>query len=178
MEMKGLSCVVVLALLAVGCSGRKEAEIPSTQGAKELFEQTVRAYHLPSAEATGDRRTELLRKAAEGYQKVLQQHADESFWAAQALRNLASVRAAQTNLDEAARLYAAVAERYPSESFEVLQAWKAAADLLREHGRAAEGRVFDQRIVTRFDGTNQPAIVQTAVKACRKRLENSSSDPP
>lgn len=168
-------CAILFALLLAGCSGKKEAGTQAAAGAKEMFEETVRAFHLPSAEAAGERKAELLRRASEGYQRVLAQHPDDAFWAAQALRNLAAVRAAQSNLSEAVKLYAAVGDRYPNESFEVLQAWKAAADLLQDQGRTPEGRAFDQRIVERFVGTNQPALIQTVVKACRKRLEGSTN---
>lgn len=143
--------------------------------AKALFEQATKEFHLPSAQATGAEKARLQQRAAESYEKVLNDFADQTIWAAQALRNLAGIRAAQTNINEAVRLYTSVAERFPKEEFEVLQSWKAAGDLLWEGKRQAEARKFYQQIVQRFDGTNQPAVVRLVVKGARSKLSSNEN---
>src|SRR3990172_8161861 len=138
--------------------------------AKDLFERTVREFHLPAAEAQGAARDKLLAQAAAGYEQLLRQHPNESFWCAQALRSLGNVRAEQDRLDEAVKLYRQVGERYPQQDWEVLQAWKSAADLLWDAGRREEARAFYQPIATRFDTADAPAVYQTIVKAAKNRL--------
>jgi len=159
-----VSALVAFALIA-GCR-----PAPRTDP-KTLFEQTVKQYHLPSAEAKGAERDALLAKAAVGYREVLKRHADQPYWCAQALRSLANVRVAQGRLDEAVTLYTQVGEKYPEQEWEVLQAWKSAADLLWEADRVAEARPFYQKIVTRFAGEDQPELVKVMVRAARRRLE-------
>ena len=154
----------------LGCSGKKESPAQRAEAAKALFDQATKTFHLPSAQAAGAERSRLQAQAAEAYQELLRKYPDQSYWAAQALRNLAGIRAAQTNLNEAVRLYASVAGKYPGEEFEVLQGWKAAADLLWEAGRRPEATGFYRKIVERFDSTNQPPVVRLVVKGSKARL--------
>ena len=112
----------------------------------------------------------LQAQAAENYEKILRRYPEQTNWCAQALRSLANIRAAQTNLSEAVRAYAAVAEKYPGDDWETIQAWKSAADLLWEANRHEDARKFYQKVVSRFDGTNQPSIVRIVVKGSKARL--------
>jgi hypothetical protein len=138
--------------------------------AKTLFEQTVKQYHLPSAEAKGAERDQLLAKAADGYALLLKQHPNETYWCAQAQRSLANIRAAQSRLDDAVKLYVQVGERWPQEEWEVLQSWKSAGDLLWDAARQADAKPFYQKIVTRFDNASQPQVVKVVVQAAKRRL--------
>src|SRR5712672_700186 len=117
--------VSALVLLA-GCATPKPDHAAAS---KALFEQTVKQYHLPSAEASGVARQQLLDQAAAGYERLLKTYGDQPYWCAQALRSLANVRAEQGKLDAAVKLYRRVGERYPQQDWEVLQAWKSAGDL-------------------------------------------------
>jgi tetratricopeptide (TPR) repeat protein len=141
-------------------------------GAKQSFEHTVSEFHLPSAEADGEARDELLAQAAEGYRQVLRRYGDQAYWCAQATRSLGNVRAEQGRLDDAIRLYERVGDRYAGYEWEVLQAWKSAGDLLWEAGRVEDARVFYRRIVERFDGNgdDQPPVYRTIVKAAKGRV--------
>jgi tetratricopeptide (TPR) repeat protein len=165
-RLRGLTAVLVLGLAA--CS-RPSAEQQMTD-ARQRFEQIVREQHLPSATATGAERDRLLAQAATGYEEILRRCPLATNTCAQALRSLGNVRAAQGLTDDAVRLYRQVAERYPDEAWEILQAWKSAADLLGEAGRANEARAFDRLIVDRFDRPDARPIEQTIVRAARARL--------
>lgn len=141
-----------------------------TRAAKSLFESTARDYHFPSALATGTERNRLLNEAAAGYERILRQYPDQDEWCAKSLRSLANVRAEQNQLTVAVKLYASVAEKYPRQDWEVLQAWKTAADLLWDAGRPDEARPFYRLIITRFDQPTASAVVQTIVRAARRRV--------
>src|SRR5471032_2064058 len=92
--------------------------------ARQVFDRTVREYHLPSANASGADRATLLAQSAAGYEQVLQLGANDRPLCASALRSLANVRAEQNRLDEAVKLYSQVGRQYPSCDWEVLQSWK------------------------------------------------------
>jgi tetratricopeptide (TPR) repeat protein len=138
--------------------------------AQELFGRTVTQYHRPSADAKGAERDALLRHAAAGYAQVLRQYRDQPFWCAQALRSLANVRAAQGRFDEAVRLYSRVGQDYPRNDWEVLQAWKSAADLLWDAERRAEAREFYRLIVARFVGEGAAPVTKIILRASERRL--------
>lgn len=165
--MRRVSLIVCL-LAAAGCATQSPEQ--RAAGAKELFDQTTHQFHLPAGATAGAERDRLLQQAAAGYEQLLRRYADQPVWCAMALRSLGNVRAAQGRLDDAVKLYDCVASRYPSQDWEILQAWKSAADLLAEAGRPAEARQFDQKIVNRFDRPDEPEIVRTIVRAARRRL--------
>jgi TolA-binding protein len=163
----GRTLLVSALLLLAGCAAPRQDR---NAGAKTLFEQTVKQYHLPSADAHGPARQRLLDQAAGGYERVLKTYRDQPYWCAQALRSLGNVRAEQGNFDDAVKLYRRVGERYPQQDWEVLQAWKSAADLLWDAGRQDEAHVFYWQIVQRFDNPDASAVVQTVVRAARRRV--------
>jgi tetratricopeptide (TPR) repeat protein len=164
--------LLALAFLLIGCQGKKQSPAERAEAAKALFDGATKNFHVPSAQAAGAEKARLEEQAAAAYQRLLKEYPDQSYWAAQALRNLGNVRAAQTNVDEAVRLFASVGERYPQEEFEVLQAWKSAADLLWDAKRSEESAKFCRKIVERFDGTNQPSVVRLVVKGAKSRLNH------
>ena len=167
--------LVSLLALVVGCGQRAPDPVRQAQraaAAKALFDQTTKDCHLPSAQATGAECDRLLGLAAAGYEKLLREYRDQPDWCAPALRSLGNVRATQGRLDDAIQLYARVGRDYAGHDWEVLQAWKSAADLLWEAGRAAEAKGYDQQIVARFAGNDQPAVFQTIVRAAQRRLDH------
>lgn len=159
----------MVALLFAGCATQPQQD---RAAAKKLFDQTVQQSHLPSAEAKGAERDALLSRAAAGYTQLLRAYADQPYWCAQAQRSLANVRAAQGRLDDAIKLYAAVADWWPENDWEIIQSWKSASDLLTGAGRVAEARAFDQKIVSRFDTKDQPQLIQSIVRAAASRLRD------
>ena len=137
--------------------------------AKEDFERTVRLYHLPSADATGSLRLDLLKKAAAGYLSVVKRFPQENRWSAQALRSLGNVYVELGQPEEALEAFTQVGVKFCDEDWEVLQAWKSAADLSWSAGRAETARTFDRRIVERFSVSNAPPIIRGIVASVRRR---------
>ena len=140
--------------------------------ARQLFEQTLTQFHLPSAEARGAGRKNLLLQASAGYEQVLKSFPTVQPWAAQAMRALANVRAEQGNIDEAIRLYAGLEKKYPADEWEILQSWKSAGDLLWEHQRTAEAKAFYKKIVERFDRPDASPVFRAVVKGSRARSDS------
>jgi tetratricopeptide (TPR) repeat protein len=161
----------------VGCAS-KQAETPlqRAEAAKGLFERTAKAFHIPSAEAQGTEREKLQEQASDGYVQLLRRYPEQEYWAAQALRSLGNIRAAQNKVDAAIKNYAAVNERYPQQRWEVLMSWKSGADLLWEAGRKDEAKAFYQKIVARYDLPEIPQLEQTIVRGSKMRL--ASADLP
>jgi TolA-binding protein len=112
----------------------------------------------------------LLARVAGEYERFLRAYRDLPYWCAQALRSLGNVRAEQGRLDEAVKLYRRVGEQYPQQDWEVLQAWKSAADLLWDAGRRDEAGKFYRQIIRRFDSPDASAIVQSVVRAAKRRV--------
>src|SRR6266851_8841353 len=82
--------------------------------ARQIFDRTVREYHLPSAAASGAEREKLLAESAIGYEQVLRLGRNDRALCASALRSLANVRAEQGRLDEAVKLWSRVGRQYPT----------------------------------------------------------------
>jgi len=178
--------LAVLASLAIvmitGC-GRDTTPLASASGlrrghptqrndaAKALFEKASREYHIPSAQATGQERRRLEEHAAALYSALVRSYPDQQGWASQALRSLANIRAAQTNVTEAVKLYSQVADRFPNQDFEVLMSWKSAADLLFDSGRPADARIVYEKIIARFDQPDALPIVRSVVRGSKARLQ-------
>ncbi len=157
-------------LLLAGCDSQQQTPAQRTESAKALFEKATKEFHLPSADAKGAAQRQLQDQAAAAYEQLLKKYPDQDYWAAQALRSLANIRAAQTNLDAALKLYAAVGTRYPRQDWEVLMAWKSAADALWDAGRHEQAMRFYQDIVARFDKPEAPAVVRAVVRGSKDRL--------
>jgi len=171
-----LGCLLVF--LLVGCSRQKEpAQSPVARYdlAKALFEQTTRSFHLPSAEANGADRQRLQSEAMAGYERLLKVYPDQEYWAAQAIRSIGNIYAAQTNVAAALTCYSRVETRYPREEWQVLMAWKSAADLLYESHRYDEAKQLYRKIVQRFDTPDAGQIVKIVVRGSKLRLEGAES---
>ena len=158
-----------IALLA-GCDKKPSAPASAPVSARVLFEQAVRDFHTPSAEANGAERARLLAGAAERYERLLKEFPAERDLGAQALRGLGSIRASQGKLDEAVELYATVGKKFPEHDWQVVQAWKAAADLLWATNRREEAKQFYAQIVARFGKNDAPQIISTVVRGSKARL--------
>jgi tetratricopeptide (TPR) repeat protein len=171
-----LAILVVVAAFLCGCRAKPQPPLRDAHAsAKELFENTTKLFHIPSAEAKGAEKLRLQTEAVAGYERLLKQYPDQDYWAAQALRSLGNIYASQTNLNAAVKEYALVETRYPKQEWEVLMAWKSAADLLWQENRKEEARRFYTKIVQRFDTPESAQVIRTVVRGSRLRLENSLS---
>ena len=164
-----LPLLLGVALLS-GCKEKPAAPAASHASARELFDQTVRDFHAPSAEARSPERERLLSEAAQRYDALLKQFPTETNLCAQALRALGNIQATRGNTNEAVKLYAAVGERYQGQDWEVLQAWKAAGDLLWDAQQREEAKKFYAQIVGRFGNPDARQIYQTVVRGSKARL--------
>src|SRR6266566_9953142 len=101
--------LLLLLTVIAGCSP-KNNETPQqrSEAAKILFERTSKEFHIPSAEAKGIAKENLQNQAAAGYEELLKRYPEQEYWAAQALRSLGNIRAAQGKVDDSVRNYAAV----------------------------------------------------------------------
>ncbi len=172
--------VFAVALMALASCGPGPKPAPSApaapkstperaSAAQRLFDQSTRDFHLPSAEATGTRRTTLLDGAAALYRQVLRDYPEQHHWCAQSQRSLGNVMAEQGDLAGALGQFDALSRHYPDEEWEILQAWKSAGDLLWLADLKDEARAHYRRIVERFDQPNRPQVYQLIVQAAKKR---------
>jgi tetratricopeptide (TPR) repeat protein len=169
--MRLLTLFLISALMA-GCHSKQSSLSleDSNASAKELFDQTSTNFHLPSAEAKGAEQTRLQERAISGYTQLLKKYPNDPIYAAQAERNLGNILAGQGRVDDAIQRFEAVGKKYPNQAWEVLMAWKSAGDLLWENGRKEEGKEFYQRIISRYDRPEAPAVTKTIVKGSKLRL--------
>ena len=164
--------LILCAALMAGCAGKRQTAQQRAVAAKALFEQTTRNFHLPSAETDGPEKRRLQAEASRGYRELLSKYSDQKLYASQAERSLGNISAAQGNIDEAVRHYAAVGIKYPGQEWEVLMAWKSAADLLWENGRRPEAVPFYRKLVKRFDTPDATSVMKIAVRASKGRLDS------
>ena len=176
MKIAALFSILVTLLICAGCTSKQHTPTATeVASAQELFDQTTRDYHLPSADAQGAAKEKLLQQAAAGYESLLRKYPKSMPWAAQSLRSIGNVRAEQGKLDEAVKVYASVESRYPKADWEILQSWKSAADLLWDSNRHPEAKQFYQKLVARFDTPSASAVIKTIVRASQNRLTRSAS---
>jgi len=173
-----LAGLLLASLVWAGCSVQTGTPPERAAAAKALFDHATKDFHNPSADANGAEQVRLQKEATLCYQRLLKDYPDQPAWCAQALCSWAGLRAAQTNLDGAVRLYARVERDYPQQTWEVLRALKSAADLLWASGRRNDARSFYQRIVTRFDRPDAPAIFSTVVHGSKLRIKEAESSHP
>ena len=155
-----------------GCSSKPAETAPDrSAAAKALFEDTTKMFHTPSAEAKGAEKARLQNEAAARYEQLLKKFPEQQYWAAQARHGLGNIRAAQGQLDQAVKHYAAVEKDYPEQKWEVLTCWKSAADLLFEAGRREEAKAFYRKIVNRFDVAQASPIEKAIIRGSKMHLD-------
>lgn len=147
--------------------------VPRHVEAQLLFEKATKEFHLPSAEASGAKKEKLLAQAAAAYEQITNDYPDQPAWAAPAMRSLGGVRVEQGRLTEGIQLLDQVGRKFPDQSWEILQAWKTAGDVLWEANRRAEAGKFYEKIVARFDTADAPAIYKTVVRGARGKLADA-----
>jgi len=164
---KWLISALASALVFAGCARTQQSSAEKYEAAKALFESTSKQFHIPSAEAKGTEKLRLQKQALAGYQRIVKQYPD------QALRNIGNIYAAQTNLTAAVERCSEVGRRYPNERWEVLMAWKSAADLLWDANHRDQAEQFYAQIVERFDKPDAAQVIKMAVRGCKLRLSGA-----
>ena len=167
---KWLALLLLAAAMLTGCDKKPPAPAVAPVSARALFEQASREFYAPSAEANGAERARLLAGAAERYERLLKEFPAERDLGVQALLGLGNIRASQGKLDDAIEHYAAVGRKFPEHDWQVVQAWKAAADLLWDANRRDEAKKFYSQIVARFGKKDAPQIISTVVRGSKARL--------
>ena len=161
----------LLFAVLLGCSPKHPQSVEQrSEAAKALFERTTKNFHIPSAEAKGAEKERLQAQAAGGYEELLKHYPEQDYWASQALRSLANIRAAEGNLPGAVKYYAAVEKKYPQQRWEVLMSWKSAADLLWDAGKRDEAKAFYEKVVAQFDNLESSQVEKTIVRGSKTRL--------
>ena len=139
------------------------------EAAQALFECTVNDFHNPSARALPEKRVPLLEGAAQRYQQLLEEYPEQKHWCAQALRNLGGTQAELGRTEVALKHYDRVAIAYGEFDFEVMLAWKAAADLLWDLDRKEEAKVYYTKIIDRFDREEVLPVYKVILNLAKKR---------
>ena len=172
--MSLLAAIAGLLFFVAGC-GRQPISTPDTFiAAKALFEQAAKQFHTPSADAASGEKLRLQNLALDQYRLVLKQYPQERYWAAQTLLGMGNIYAAQTNVESALNAFMDVERTYPQGDWELLRAWKSAADLLWENRRFAEARVLYAKIVQRFDSSGVSQVVANVVRGSKSRLKETT----
>ena len=169
-------CAVVLGV-AAGCATRTPVAA-ATSAAQYEYKRIVREYQLPAADATNAlERAALLDQAVQAYEALRQQHPEASPWAAAALRAAGAIHAERGNRKEALSAYARVGVLYPGEEWEVIQAWRAAGDLLWTAGIRDQAILFYKDIIEKFDQPGKPPLFETLVRIAKDRLAEAAQTP-
>jgi tetratricopeptide (TPR) repeat protein len=136
----------------------------------------MRIYVAPAAEATNEvDRAALLDQAEAAYQKIADEYTDVPAWAANAWRTLGQLKIQRGRLRDGLYCYEQVGRLYPAVHWEVIQAWKAAADALWMRQLNLEAIQYYQKIVLTYGGKpGQPPMFETIVDIARSRLR----EPP
>lgn len=167
--------VLVVCLLFAGCARNSTtATTDHADAARVQFERTTQTYNNTPLPAGKQERIRFLESVATGYTQLLHRYPDQPQWCAQALRSLGNVRAAEGRITDAVKIYERVGNEYPSDRWQVLQAWKSAADLLRENNQHAEAQVFYRKIIERFGDSDAPQLTRLIVAAAKSRAGGAS----
>ncbi|MBW7908331.1 MAG: hypothetical protein H3C50_05340 [Kiritimatiellae bacterium] len=171
-------CVLSVAgvLLLAACATRSPERAAEARAQYE-FKRIVRAYQVPAVDATNEvDRAVLLDTALDAFAALREAYPTSQPWAAMALRQIGVIQAEQGRRKEALATFAKVDIFYPNESWEVIQAWKAAGDLLWDSGMRRESLPFYRDIVEKFDRPGQPEMFGTIVRIAKDRIRTAGGE--
>ncbi len=155
---------------AAGCASASGPKARLSQ-ARYQYNRVTGQVYIKALDATNAvERITLLDVAAEEYGRVAREFPDVPAWAAAALRSEGQIRLERGQLGEALTCLEQVGQRYPQEHWEVIQAWKAAADHLWDTRHRGEARVYYRQIVSTYGRPGQPPMFDTIVSVARQRL--------
>lgn len=161
----GLGC-------AHGADPAKGAGVSARESkARYEYNRVIRQYQLPALDATNAvERVAMLDQTAFELEAMARTYADVPQWAAAALRTLGTIHIQRGQLKDGLACFEQVGQRYPQEHWEVIQAWKDAADTLWETHHRGEARLYYRQIVNTYDRPGQPPMFATIVRVARDRL--------
>lgn len=170
--------LVALLACAAGCISRSP-EQASESRARYEFKRIVREYQVPASESTNEvERTALLDQALQAFESLRTDYPDAQPWTAMALRQVGVIHASRGERKEALAAYAQVGILYPNEEWEVIQAWKAAGDLLWDSGMKKEALPFYRDIADRFQKSGQLPMYDTIARIARERIAAAANIRP
>lgn len=163
-------------LVWAGCSTTPSHSSDREAKARFEYNRIMREFRVPAEEATNDvTRVAMLDQVAEAYLEFTQEYGDVPRWAAAALRSLGQVHLERGEFRDALASFEQVGQRYPQEHWEVIQAWKEAADMLWETRHRGEAVLYYQQIVDTYDRPGQPPMFETLVNIARLRLREQGA---
>lgn len=160
--------------LVAGCATAPGGAHAREPKAKFEYNRIMREYRVPAEEATNEvERVAMLDQVAQAYADFSQEYADVPRWAAAALRARGQIHVVRGQFQDALACFEQVGQRYPQEHWEVIQAWKEAADLLWETQHRGEAVLYYRQIVQTYDRPGQPPMFGTLVDIARSRLQEN-----
>lgn len=169
--------VCATALLAA-CATRSPEQLADATARYE-FKRIVREFQVPASEATNElQRVELIDQALAALESLRTNYPTAQPWAAMSLRQIGQIHAERGERKEALAAFARVAVLYPTESWEIIQASKAAGDLLWDSGMKKQALMFYQDIVDQYGGPGQPEMFDTLVRISRERIKEAGPITP
>lgn len=166
---------VFAALLLVGAWGCATPTSGTDQRASKAryeYNRIMREFRVPAGDATNaTERMVLLEQVAREYERFERDFRDQPRWAAAALRSLGQVQLSRGQVKPALDCFEQVGRRYPHEHWEVIQAWKEAADVLWQSEHRGEASVYYRQMINTYGRPGQPAMFDTLVGIARARLK-------
>lgn len=174
--MKKIVCTwipaIILLLVGWGCKTPTDGGVQRDAKARFEFNRIMRERMVPAGDATNvAERLVMLDEAAQEYETFERDYRDQPRWAAKALRTLGQLQLRRGQVKQALDCFELVGQRYPNEHWEVIQAWKEAADVLWQQEQRGEASVYYNQIVTTYGRSGQPAMFETLVNISRARLK-------
>ena len=164
--------VALLLVVAWGCAAPTRGAGQRASKARFEYNRIMREWVVPAGDATNVvERMELLEQAAQEYQQFERDFRDQPRWAAAALRSLGQVQLNRGQVKPALDCFELVGQRYPHEHWEVIQAWKEAADVLWQSEHRGEASVYYQQMINTYGRSGQPDMFTTLVDIARERLK-------
>ena len=166
----------LLALLPCGCASSGPTPAQRDAEARYHYNQAMRLYRVPTADASNEvDRVVLLDAAAKEYARLAHVYRDVPRFASASWRSLGMIQLARGELREALTALEQVGRLYPDQHWEVIQAWKAAADALWNARHRAEAALYYRQIVSVYGKPGQPPMFDTLVVIARARLAEEAT---
>lgn len=174
MKKRAIPSIFVALLLvgAWGCATPTKGVEQRASKARFEYNRIMREWVVPAGDVSNAvERMDLLEQAAQEYQQFERDFRDQPRWAAAALRSLGQVQLSRGQIKAALDCFELVGQRYPHEHWEVIQAWKEAADTLWQSEHRGEASVYYQQMINTYGRPGQPDMFDTLVDIARARLK-------